>query len=839
MGTPTGAEGPQDPTTLGVVASHASRLASSEGASERAAVRVAAVVPCHNRQDDLDLILGDLREAVLVRDDVRVELRIVVVDNCSAVPLHSAANPAAEIHRLPSNRGGSGGFNAGMQRALADSQVDFVWLVDSDARLEPRTMINLVWRLLRRPDLVALGCALADPVTKVVHEIGGVVNRRTGCLGPARVEQNIDHDDHELVACDYAASCCLLVRAEGIRVTGLMPEVFLNGDDSEWCIRLSEKTGLNVAADPSVVAYHPRFDRFPTWARYYHSRNGFGAIAALGLGRLVRWRRARIEAARAINQALMGRKDLARLHIRGLADAAFKDPVGQATERASKFDRFRPMEQLGDALGPAEVGVRDGLFVHPALELTPMQRQSLAGALGISASEVNVHGAGEPDVLSAWRGFLGRMLMGSRFGVAVVPASGGPSAWIAAPTQIQLVPDGFVVRRVSRWSAMRAAARTLARSLWYSMIIAAQHGKPGKLPAATSPSASPLANTAASSATGSPRSASIARVRPSGTPLSIIVLSYNRRTALGETLRALEGDSFTRSAEVIVVDNASTDGSVEMVREGFPRVKLITLGKNLGVSAFNRGVESAGGEYVLVLDDDAAPESESLDIAMRLLMSRPDLAAVSLLPRHPDTGVAEWPSAANMPRERDRWPMMGCGNLVRRIDWLKVGGYESRFFLYRNDTDLALKLLGSGKGVHFNPAWVVWHDSPAAAKKSLRWLHLATRNWLWMARRHARTPWRTAWGVAFGALWAFRLAGWERQRLAAVWRGTVEGLTQPKGRLPRIVRPTGSDFATLLRLQLMSRAASRPSPAVDAAEPSGVVAAVPVTSSSSTPRHSA
>jgi energy-coupling factor transporter ATP-binding protein EcfA2 len=56
------------------------------------------------------------------------------------------------------------------------------------------------------------------------------------------------------------------------------------------------------------------------------------------------------------------------------------------------------------------------------------------------------------------RGFLGRMMMGSRFGVAVVPASGGPSAWIAAPTQIQLVPDGFVVRRVSRWSAMRAAA---------------------------------------------------------------------------------------------------------------------------------------------------------------------------------------------------------------------------------------------------------------------------------------------------------------------------------------------------------------------------------------------
>lgn len=831
-------------------------------------LRIAAVVPCFNRQADLDLILADLRAAHLSGAAVSIELRVIIVDNCSEPPLqadsgviathadhnaeHSAGSLSIQVLRLPSNRGGSGGFNAGIGRALSDPDVDFVWLVDSDARVDPSTLINLAERLRRRPDLVALGCALADPITRAVHEIGGMVCRRTGRLLPARTSVDLAHDDHELVACDYAASCCLLVRAAGIRLTGLMPEVFLNGDDTEWCIRLSEVTGLNIAADPTVIAYHPRFDRFPTWARYYHSRNAFGAIAALGLGRRVRFIRAMVATLRAMNQALMGRKDLARLHIRGLADAAFKGAIGPAPDRASRFDRFRPLDQLPAALGPAEIGAPRGLFVHPDLELTPPQKQALATALQVPLNEFDVPPAtGRRGTL---RGFLRRALLGPRFGIAVLPSTGGPDAWVAGATQIQLVPEGFVVRRLSRWSALRAALRTLARGLWYGTIIAIQRGRPSKLPPAPPPSASAPAAVATESAANA-----LASSRPrasSSVPapsLSIIVLSFNRRAALDRTLAALTTDRFTRSAEIIVVDNASTDSSPEMVRDRYPSVRLITLARNLGVAAFNRGVEAASGAYVLVLDDDAAPEPESLDIALELLARRPDLSAVALLPRHPDTGAPEWPSAADMPRQRDRWPMMGCGNLVRRINWLKVGGYDSRFFLYRNDTDLALKLLGSGMGVHFNPAWVVWHDSPAAARKSERWLHLATRNWFWMTRRHAGSPWRRFTGMCFGGVWAARLAGSERARLKAVWRGIVDGIIQPAGRLPRTVRPTGADFAALLKLQMLSRAASRPPPPETAlgvptppvsagaseTEARGALVSASAMSSSSSPRHSA
>lgn len=839
------------------------RAAANSSRSPAQPLRIAAVVPCYNRQADLDLILADLRAARLHASAVRISLRVIVVDNCSEPPLQADCTPRSsrvahpgedhaqsegslsiEVLRLPSNRGGSGGFNAGIGRALSDPDVDFVWLVDSDARVEPSTLIDLAERLRRRPDLVALGCALADPITRVVHEIGGMVCRRTGRLLPARTSVDLAHDDHELVACDYAASCCLLVRASGIRLTGLMPEVFLNGDDTEWCIRLSEVTGLNVAADPTVIAYHPRFDRFPTWARYYHSRNAFGAIAALGLGRRVRFTRAAVATLRAMNQALMGRKDLARLHIRGLADAAFKGAVGPAPDRASRFDRFRPLDQLPAALGPAEIGAPRGLFVHPDLELTPPQRQALATALRVPLKEFDIPPATAKR--SAWRGFVRRAVLGPRFGIAVLPSTGGPDAWVSGATQIQLVPEGFVIRRLSRWSALRAALRTLARGLWYGTIIAIQRGRPSKLPPAPPPSASAPAPPPADAVASANGSAPVP-------PLSIIVLSFNRRAALDRTLAALTTDRFTRQAEIIVVDNGSSDSSAEMVRDRYPSVRLITLARNLGVAAFNRGVEAANGTYVLVLDDDSAPEPESLDIALELLARRSDLAAVALLPRHPDTGAPEWPSAADMPRQRDRWPMMGCGNLVRRIDWLKVGGYDSRFFLYRNDTDLALKLLGSGMGVHFNPAWVVWHDSPAAARKSERWLHLATRNWFWMTRRHARSPWRRFTGMCFGGIWAARLAGSERARLKAVWRGIIEGAIQPAGRLPRIVRPTGSDFAALLKLQMLSRTASRPPPPesalgvpaapvpASALEPEarGALVSAPAMSSSSSPRHSA
>jgi hypothetical protein len=300
--------------------------------------------------------------------------------------------------------------------------------------------------------------------------------------------------------------------------------------------------------------------------------------------------------------------------------------------------------------------------------------------------------------------------------------------------------------------------------------------------------------------------------------LSVIVVSHNRWPSLSATLARLQENIELAGAEIIVVDNASTDGSAERAMRQCPGARVITLDDNLGVAAFNRGVAAATGDIVLVLDDDAWPGEGVVSQAMEVLAARADIGAVTLHPRHPESGRSEWRFADRArPRGETSWPVMGCGNLVRRQVWLELGGYDEEFFLYRNDADLALRMLAAsgrectdtkspagGTGVWFHPDWVVWHASQTAGRKSARWHRLATRNWVWMARRHGRgLGLGGAMGLAAGWLWAHRLAGWH---LGAQIQTLVGGLTGLMRRSPRLgSRTSGTDarpFLRLVRLQL-------------------------------------
>jgi N-acetylglucosaminyl-diphospho-decaprenol L-rhamnosyltransferase len=193
--------------------------------------------------------------------------------------------------------------------------------------------------------------------------------------------------------------------------------------------------------------------------------------------------------------------------------------------------------------------------------------------------------------------------------------------------------------------------------------------------------------------------------------LSIIVVSYNTRLLLQQCLASLSRHA--PAAEVIVVDNASRDGSVEMVRVGFPHIRMVVLPENRGFAAANNaGLGLASGESILLLNSDTVIEDDSLDRCVDWLQENPDVGALS--PRlvgvddKPQPCLYPFPTLGEISRNAfrlgkpapamvaDGW-LAGTALLLRREALQDVGGQlDAGYFMYWEDADLSARLRAAG-----------------------------------------------------------------------------------------------------------------------------------------------
>lgn len=175
--------------------------------------------------------------------------------------------------------------------------------------------------------------------------------------------------------------------------------------------------------------------------------------------------------------------------------------------------------------------------------------------------------------------------------------------------------------------------------------------------------------------------------------LSVVVLAYNRRdvlrTALTETLRELTQLS---RAEIIVVDNASSDGTTEMLADEFPDVRVIRRSVNIGVSGWNDGFAAATGEYVLALDDDcflpvggvsralAIAEDHGADIVSFGIVSAEDPSYRFDLAEFRSGLLSFW----------------GCAALIRREVLDVLGGFDPEIFIHAHEQAFMLRFFDRG-----------------------------------------------------------------------------------------------------------------------------------------------
>jgi len=221
----------------------------------------------------------------------------------------------------------------------------------------------------------------------------------------------------------------------------------------------------------------------------------------------------------------------------------------------------------------------------------------------------------------------------------------------------------------------------------------------------------------------------------------VIVVSFNQRERLLAGLASAQAAS--PAAHLIVVDNASADGSVAATREAFPAADVLALEENIGFGpAINRAAARGAAPYILLLNNDARLQPGALECLTRALDAPGAVAAGPLLrggqgecELSVDRTLSPWnearfklleffyrsghgPAAARVQRRmaqsRPVRSLSGACILLQRAAFERVGGFDERFFLYAEDVDLCLRLRQQGGTLLYAADAVVDHDRGAS-----------------------------------------------------------------------------------------------------------------------------
>ena len=252
-------------------------------------------------------------------------------------------------------------------------------------------------------------------------------------------------------------------------------------------------------------------------------------------------------------------------------------------------------------------------------------------------------------------------------------------------------------------------------------------------------------------------------IKSIGPSISVVVVNWNRRDLLRLCLDSLRRQTLP-PLEVIVVDNGSTDGSLELFSTEYPQARLIRNQENRGFcAANNQGIAIAQGDLIALLNNDAEADPHWLSALAAVFQNQPDVGmAASKILVHSDPGRIDkaghliFLDGQNRGRgtgqldqgQFDRveeviWPD-GCAAMYRREMLDRIGGFDEDFFAYADDAELGLRARIAGWGCLYAPdARVFHHRGTTLGLQSTRRLQLIERNRILLATK--LFPWRLLW----------------------------------------------------------------------------------------------
>jgi len=233
---------------------------------------------------------------------------------------------------------------------------------------------------------------------------------------------------------------------------------------------------------------------------------------------------------------------------------------------------------------------------------------------------------------------------------------------------------------------------------------------------------------------------------------SILVLNYNGKRFLDACFRSLRRINYPKNRyEVVMIDNASVDDSIKYVRKHFPWVKILELDKNYGFDGgYNKGIEKAKGEYLIILNNDTCVDEEWLIELVKVANSDEEIGICGSKIVDEKLGEVgegyinligiQYQKAG--PTIKECFWISDCSMLIKKEVVKKMGRvYDASYFIYFEEVDVCWRSRLLGYRVFFVPKSIVYHLGAATAGRMgsiMAFYHY--RNKIWTFRKNTRFP---------------------------------------------------------------------------------------------------
>ena len=242
--------------------------------------------------------------------------------------------------------------------------------------------------------------------------------------------------------------------------------------------------------------------------------------------------------------------------------------------------------------------------------------------------------------------------------------------------------------------------------------------------------------------------------------LSVVIVNYNVRLLLEECIKSVENALDGIEGDIFVVDNNSSDGSVEYIRERFPKVHIIANKENLGFArANNQAIRMTDAEYILLLNPDTVVYENTLQGCLDFMDANPEAGGVGvrILTREgnaaPESRRAlptPWVAFLKMLGFTRRYYMShlpwdkpgrievvsGAFCMLRHKALDQIGLLDEDFFMYGEDIDLSYRLLKGGWQNWYLPYDIIHYKGESTQKSSFRYVHVFYQAMLIFFRKH-------------------------------------------------------------------------------------------------------